>query len=279
MAGKEPGGDRCVFFSVAVISEFQSKFGSFQVPRSGKSAILSYTAVYPSPGRRPHVGPGSHGGTEVAGGRAWDLRSGGVPRGRRRVLTYDEVFTNQIDGFVDRLLEMIPSLEEHRCSEGVKGGLIVRLREGTLLGHVIEHIALELQYIAYMDVGFGKTIDTDRSGVFNVIFSYWVEKAGLFAGVEAVKIVNAILAGKSYDLEAAIYELKGIRDDFYLGHPGGHHLQHQPDRCGDRRQQAADQIHAGRCRYSGSPRHGHPEGEKRPGRRTVAGLPGRGQAP
>ncbi|MGD8369726.1 MAG: hypothetical protein PVG78_18960, partial [Desulfobacterales bacterium] len=47
---------------------------------------------------------------------------------------YDEVYTNQIDGFVDRLLEMIPSLEDHRCSEGVKGGLILRMREGTLLG-------------------------------------------------------------------------------------------------------------------------------------------------
>jgi len=130
---------------------------------------------------------------------------------------YDEVFTNQIHGFVDRLLEMIPSLEDHRCSEGVSGGLIVRMREGTLLGHVIEHIALELQYIAYMDVGFGKTIDTDRPGVFNVIFSYWVEKAGLFAGVEAVNIVNALLAGKPHDLEAAVEALKEIRDDYFLG--------------------------------------------------------------
>ncbi len=130
---------------------------------------------------------------------------------------YDEVYTHQIDGFVDRLLEMIPSLEDHRCSEGVKGGLILRMREGTLLGHVIEHIALELQYIAYMDVGFGKTIDADRPGVFNVIFSYWVEKAGLLAGVEAVNIVNALLAKKPYDLEAAIGQLKDIRDEYFLG--------------------------------------------------------------
>jgi cyanophycin synthetase len=92
---------------------------------------------------------------------------------------YDEVPTSEIEGFVDRLLELIPSLEDHRCSEGVKGGLITRMQEGTLLGHVIEHIALELQYIAYMDVGFGKTIDTDKPGVFEIIFSYWVEKAGL----------------------------------------------------------------------------------------------------
>lgn len=130
---------------------------------------------------------------------------------------YDEVPTSQIDGFVDKLLEMIPSLEDHRCSEGVKGGLITRMREGTLLGHVIEHIALELQYIAYMDVGFGKTVDAEKPGTFNVIFSYWVENAGLQAGVDAVDIVNAILTARPYDLEGAIYDLKDIRDDHYLG--------------------------------------------------------------
>ena len=130
---------------------------------------------------------------------------------------YDEVFTDKIEGFVDNLLETIPSLEDHRCSEGVKGGLITRMREGTLLGHVIEHIALELQYIAYMDVGFGKTLAADEPGTYNVIFSYWVEKAGIYAGTEAVGIVNSLLTGKAYDLEATIYDLKDIRDDYYLG--------------------------------------------------------------
>ncbi len=130
---------------------------------------------------------------------------------------YDEVTTSKIEGFVDKLLEMIPSLEDHRCSEGVKGGFIKRMREGTLLGHVIEHIALELQYIAYMDVGFGKTVDADDPGTFNVIFSYWVEEAGIYAGVEAVEIVNSLLTGKAYDLESTIFDLKDIRDDHYLG--------------------------------------------------------------
>lgn len=130
---------------------------------------------------------------------------------------YDEVFTNQIEGFVDKLLEKLPSLEDHRCSERVKGGFIKRMRDGTLLGHVIEHIALELQYIAYMDVGFGKTVDADAPGTFNVIFSYWVEDAGIYAGIEAVALVNCILSGKTYDLENTIYDLKDIRDDHYLG--------------------------------------------------------------
>lgn len=144
---------------------------------------------------------------------------------------YDEIQTSQIEGFVEKLLEMIPSLEDHRCSEGVKGGLITRMREGTLFGHVIEHIALELQYIAYMDVGFGKTIDADVSGTFHVIFSYWVEDAGLNAGVVAVEIVNAILTGNTYDLEDAIDDLKDIRDEHYLG-PSTAAIVREAELCG-----------------------------------------------
>jgi len=132
---------------------------------------------------------------------------------------YDEVFTDKIDGFTDRLLALVPSLEEHRCSEDERGGLIRRMREGTLLGHVIEHLALELQFIAGMEVGFGKTIDTDTPGVYQVIYSYWVEEAGVAAGKHAIAIVNALLKNKRkrIDLEAAIRELEDISADHYLG--------------------------------------------------------------
>ena len=132
---------------------------------------------------------------------------------------YNEVFTDKIEGFTDALLELVPSLEEHRCSEDERGGLIRRMREGTLLGHVIEHLALELQFIAGMEVGFGKTIDSDAPGVYQVIFSYWVEEAGATAGERAIAIVNAILQGRSdsIDLEGIIRELEDIGADHYLG--------------------------------------------------------------
>ncbi len=132
---------------------------------------------------------------------------------------YDERFTNELEGFTDALLELIPSLEEHRCSEDERGGLIKRMLEGTLLGHVIEHVALELQYIAGMEVGFGKTIDTDAPGVYQVIFSYWVEEAGIAAGERAIDVVNAILEGRGdeIDLEGVIRELEDIGADHYLG--------------------------------------------------------------
>ncbi len=65
--------------------------------------------------------------------------------------------TNSIPGFLERLKEMIPSMYEHRCSVGKPGGFFERVEEGTWMGHVIEHMALELQTLAGMDCGFGRT--------------------------------------------------------------------------------------------------------------------------
>ena len=65
--------------------------------------------------------------------------------------------TNKIPGFRERLEKMFPTMIEHRCSESVRGGFFKRVDEGTWMGHVIEHIALELQTISGMDTGFGRT--------------------------------------------------------------------------------------------------------------------------
>jgi cyanophycin synthetase len=78
--------------------------------------------------------------------------------------------TNQIKGFVETLTTMIPSLVTHRCSVGEEGGFIMRMQEGTWLGHVVEHVALELQTLAGMDTGFGRTRSAGKRGVYNVVF-------------------------------------------------------------------------------------------------------------
>src|SRR5690606_27443851 len=80
--------------------------------------------------------------------------------------------TNLIPGFYERLKELMPSLYEHRCSELEEGGFFSRVIEGTWMGHVIEHIALELQTLADMDVGFGRTRSSGEEGVYHVVFSY-----------------------------------------------------------------------------------------------------------
>src|SRR5688572_12824439 len=83
--------------------------------------------------------------------------------------------TNKIQGFYERLEANIPSLFKHRCSEGHEGGFFERVKEGTWMGHVIEHIALELQWLAGMEVGYGRTRSAENKGVYNVIFSFHIE--------------------------------------------------------------------------------------------------------
>src|SRR6478672_1357982 len=90
----------------------------------------------------------------------------------------EEKPTNKIPGFGDRLQKMFPTMFEHRCSEGVAGGFFSRVAEGTWMGHVIDHIALEIQTLAGMEVGFGRTRETGTPGVYHVVFSYYEKNAG-----------------------------------------------------------------------------------------------------
>ena len=130
---------------------------------------------------------------------------------------YDEVFTNQIDGFYNKLAAAIPSLQEHFCSEAKKGGFFIKVKEGTLLGHVIEHVAIELQTLAGMDVGYGKTRSTLKQGVYNIIFRFLDEKSGIYAGKAAVNLINSILINKTFDVAQIIEHLIDIRKKNLLG--------------------------------------------------------------
>ena len=78
--------------------------------------------------------------------------------------------TNAIPGFLERLQSLMPGLYEHRCSVGEPGGFYQRVAEGTWMGHVIEHIALEIQTMAGMDVGFGRSRTYGEPGVYHVFF-------------------------------------------------------------------------------------------------------------
>lgn len=125
--------------------------------------------------------------------------------------------TNKIDGFLERLKKLMPSLYTHRCSEGHEGGFFKRIEEGTWMGHVIEHIALELQSLAGMECGFGRTRSTLKKGVYHVVFSYELERAGKYAGKAAIRIAEAIINDKPYDLKADIDALKELNANYGLG--------------------------------------------------------------
>ncbi|MCE3225534.1 MAG: cyanophycin synthetase [Bacteroidetes bacterium] len=119
--------------------------------------------------------------------------------------------TNKIEGFSARLEKLIPSMYTHRCSESHDGGFFERVKEGTWMGHVIEHIALEIQTLAGMDVGYGRTRSDKKEGVYNVVFSYILERAGLYAAKAAIRVAEALIEGKEYNITEDIEALKKIK--------------------------------------------------------------------
>jgi len=125
--------------------------------------------------------------------------------------------TNKIDGFRERIEAMFPTMIEHRCSEGTRGGFFSRIERGTWMGHVIEHIALEIQTLAGMETGFGRTRETKTPGIYNVVFSYTEENVGMFAAESAVAIAEALITGTDYDLDGDIQKMREIRERVRLG--------------------------------------------------------------
>ncbi len=130
---------------------------------------------------------------------------------------YEQQPSDTLDGFTDRLIALMPTLHSHGCSIGGPGGFIQRLRRGTWVGHIAEHVALELQCLAGMEVGFGKTYDTHDDGVYKVIYRYRVESAGIQAGEDAVALVHAVAQDRPFDIDAAIAHLKELRESDLLG--------------------------------------------------------------
>src|SRR5688572_1214764 len=132
---------------------------------------------------------------------------------------YEELPTNKIPGFAERLQAVLPTLHEHECSEMKPGGFFERVREGTWLGHVAEHVALELQTLAGMDVGYGRTRSTGRHGEYHMVYAYEVESAGIYAGKAAIRLVEALAENSPYELPKDIEELKILKMHDGLG-PG-----------------------------------------------------------
>lgn len=129
----------------------------------------------------------------------------------------EQIPSNKIEGFRERLESLFPTMIEHRCSVGTKGGFFQRVDEGTWMGHIIEHIALEIQTLAGMDVGFGRTRGYGEQGVYNVVFAYMEEKVGRFAAESAVNICEALISDEVYDLADDIQQMRELRESERLG--------------------------------------------------------------
>ena len=129
----------------------------------------------------------------------------------------EESPSNTIPGFIDRLTSWLPSLEEHRCGVGERGGFLLRLREGTWPGHILEHVTIELQNLAGMQTGFGKARETSTRGVYKVVVRSrhaTVSKACLEA---ARDLVMAAIEDRPFDVAATVAGLREIADSYCLG--------------------------------------------------------------
>jgi cyanophycin synthetase len=134
-----------------------------------------------------------------------------------RLGALEKVTSADVPGFCDRLIAAFPTLEEHPCTRGKAGGFLERLREGTHIPHILEHVAIELQTLAGADVSFGRVVASGDEGVWWVIVAYEEEELGLQSMRDAVSIVRATLVGQPVEAEAIVERLQDLYADVRLG--------------------------------------------------------------
>jgi cyanophycin synthetase len=128
--------------------------------------------------------------------------------------------SDTIPGFYEGLAKILPNLEEHSCLPGCRGGFLSRMQKGTTMGHVLEHVALELQTLADMPVGFGRTCETATTGVYQVVIEYQNESSGRYAVRAALRLCHSILDTGTYpkaELNKDLDDLARLRAEVALG--------------------------------------------------------------
>ena len=153
----------------------------------------------------------------LKGPNYWSIRRSKLIQMKLDLEDMEQRPTNTIEGFSERIEKLLPTMYEHRCSEDHEGGFFERVKDGTWMGHVIEHIALELQTLAGMDCGFGRTRGTGAEGEYFVVFDYMEEEAGTYAARAAVRVAQALIDNAEYPMEDDIQTLREIREDTRLG--------------------------------------------------------------
>ena len=125
--------------------------------------------------------------------------------------------SNTLPGFNERVMAWLPTMIEHRCSIGERGGFFERLRTGTWMGHVLEHVTLELQTLAGTPVGYGRAREAKTRGVYKVVIEYKEEKFGIECFHAAHRLLMAAIDDAPFDVAAEVKRLRGVLLDVQLG--------------------------------------------------------------
>jgi len=128
-----------------------------------------------------------------------------------------EISTKELIGFNDRLLSLFPGLNTHCCSPGYEGGFAQRLQDGTLVSHVTEHLALELQCIMGYDVYFGKTRVVEEPSIYSIVYEYINESCALDFGYAAADIVSALAKNETVPIDEILNKLYNASLESDLG--------------------------------------------------------------
>jgi cyanophycin synthetase len=130
---------------------------------------------------------------------------------------WKDISSEMMPGFNDRLMSWLPTMIEHRCSVGTRGGFFERLRRGTYLAHILEHVTLELQSLAGTEVGFGRARETAEEGVYKVAIEYTEETLARACLEKGRELVMAAVHGHNFDVAAEVQKLKELAYDCCLG--------------------------------------------------------------
>jgi cyanophycin synthetase len=130
---------------------------------------------------------------------------------------FEDYPSNKLPGFTDRLTTFLPSLIEHRCSRDERGGFIARLNEGTWIGHVLEHVALELMTLAGLPGGFGRTRETSERGVYKLAVRNWHDDVTRIALEQGIALILAAVDNEPFDVADIVDTLRRKVDRKYLG--------------------------------------------------------------
>lgn len=130
--------------------------------------------------------------------------------------------SNRLPGFVDRLLAVLPSVAAHRCGVGEPNGFLKRLREGTWMGHVLEHVIIEILEMAGMNAGFGQTRETSVSGIYRMVFRVPDESVARTALAAGHALLEAVLNQQAFDLKQAVEQVQDKIDECCLGPSTAH---------------------------------------------------------